>query len=182
MATVRTGPGLVDPLAPEEHAGQPARLGLGPGLVAGATMLVILSILSLARGRPLFEPVDLIASTVLGPAARAGGPVATLVGLAVHFGLSAALGALFVRLVGRTTRRRQLGLGLGYGLGLWGAVQFVLLPLLVPAVATHLGVVGPFLLGHVGYGLMHGASVPAVRDIDAPARPYIDPLRREVRP
>src|SRR5690554_6812011 len=40
-----------DLMAPEVHRGLPARFGLGPGLVAGLVMLIILVILSLAQGQ-----------------------------------------------------------------------------------------------------------------------------------
>lgn len=182
MPTVDQPPRNTDPDAPTEHAGAGFLVGVGPGLVAGLLMLVVLCILALARDQALLEPAFVIASVFMGPQALAGGVGPAVVGLGLHFAISAALGGLFAMLVGRTTRRRQLGLGMAYGVVIWLAVHLAFLPLAAPHLGVTFGTVWPFFFGHLSYGLMLGASVPTTKGIDAPRRAYVDPLRREVRP
>lgn len=183
MATVdsRTGADF-DPIAPEVHRGLPARYGAGPGLLAGAVMYVMLGILSLAQGRGLAHPLKVVASTFLGSKAMHGGTGTIVIGALVHFSMSVLLGMLFAMLLGRTTRRRALGLGLVYSIVLWLGAQFVILPIVNPLMATAFGTVWPFFLGHLGYGAMLASALPTVYDVDGPRRRYVDPLRREVRP
>ena len=183
MATVDSRRGTdFDPMAPEQHAGLPARLGIGPGLLGGVMMLVILVVLSLARGEGILWPLKLIATTFMGADAMAGGIGMAVLGLIAHFVVSALLGMAFVKVVGRTTRRRALLMGMVFAVGVWAIGQFIVLPIANPYLATQLGTVWPFFLGHLGYGLLLASTVPTIADIDAPPRPYIDPLRREVRP
>jgi hypothetical protein len=183
MTTIdsRTNP-TFDPLAPEVHEWGRAETGLGPGLLGGALMALILVFLSFAQGRPFWHPFAIVASTLLGPDAMRGGAGSIVLGVFLHFLMAALLGMLFTTIFGRTTMRRTLGFGLFYSLFIWLVVQFVLMPLLNPFAATQLGTVWPFFLGHLAYGLILAASVPTVKDIDAPERGYIDPLRREIRP
>ena len=183
MATVDSRRGTeFDPMAPEQHAGLPARLGIGPGLIGGAVMLVMLVILSLARGEGLLWPLKLIATTFMGPEAMEGGFGMAVLGGLAHFAVSVLLGMVFAKVVGRTTRRRALLMGLLYSVAIWAFVQFIVLPIANPFLATQLGTVWTFFAGHLGYGLMLASTRPTIADIDAPPRPYIDPLRREVRP
>ncbi len=182
MNDLEQPPVNVDPDAPVQHAGAGFRVGLGPGLVAGLVMLIVLGILALARDQPFLEPADVIASVFQGPRALSGSAEAAALGVVVHFATSAILGGLFAVVVGRTTRKRQLGLGLAYGVAIWLVVQFAFLPLAAPWVATTFGTVWPFFLGHLAFGVMLGASVPTTKGIDAPHRAFVDPLRREVRP
>lgn len=170
-----------DPIAPEEHRGGRWLTGVGPGLLAGTVMAVILFILAVAGGETAYHPAQVVASVVLGRGAIHGGAGPIVLGLAIHFILSGVLGALFTAIFGRTTMRRMLGFGLFYGIFLWAIAQFLLLPLVSPF-AVQLGTVGSFFLAHLAYGLMLAACVPTVKDIDAPVRAYIDPLRREVSP
>ena len=183
MATFesRTNP-TFDPMAPEEHEWGRAATGFGPGLIAGAVMAFMVAFIALAQGRSIWFPFRLIASTLLGPDAMTAGNSVVVLGVFLHFLMAALLGMLFTAIFGRSTMRRMLGFGLVYSLIIWLVVQFVLMPFLNPFAAAQLGVVWPFFLGHVGYGLMLAACVPTVKDIDAPERSYIDPLRREVRP
>lgn len=183
MATVDTRPGItLDPHAPVSHAGMSPLTGLGPGLLAGALMLVVLLILSAGRGAGLGAPLYIFASTVMGPRAMDGGAGPVVLGLAIHFFVAAVLGMAYVAIVGRTTMRRMLGVGVLYGMFVWALVQFVVLPIVNPFAAVQLGTVWPFFLGHVAYGLMLASLLPTVRDIDAPPRSYIDPQHREVHP
>lgn len=144
--------------------------GLLPGVEAGAVMLLELVILALGAGRPFFDSVEVIGAIATGGPLR-DDPGAALFGLVVHFGVSALLGGLFARVVGATGRVRQLGLGLAYGVYVWLVVQLVVLPLLAPSLAARLGTFASFLVGHLAYGLMLGATVPSRADIDERAAP-----------
>jgi hypothetical protein len=147
----------------------PFRVGLGPGLLAGATMYFMLVIVAVASGAGPWRPMHVVASPFLGMAALEGGFWPTVLGLVVHFTLSALLGGVFTRVVGRMRRRRQLGVGLFYALTLWLVAQYAVFPMLVPPVAAKLGTLWSFFMGHLGYGLMLGAGVPSYDDIDAPS-------------
>lgn len=183
MATVDSRRGAdFDPLAPEVHQGLPAWFGIGPGLVAGAVMLVVVVILALARGEGLLWTPKLVATTFLGPTAMAGGFGTALFGLLAHFAMSVLLAMAFVRVVGRTTRRRAMFAGMLYGIAIWAGSQFLVLPWASPYLALEFGTVWPFFLGHFSYGLIVASTIPTVADIDARPQAYIDPLEREVHP
>lgn len=171
-----------DRAAPVIHEGGLFLTGLGPGLYGGLIMAVTLGILALARAESVFRPFWVFASLMLGPRAMRGGAGPTIAGLLIHFAMSGVLGMIFTRVFGRTTMRRLLAFGLLYGILLWLVAQFVLIPLLNPAIAARLGTVWPFFLGHLAYGLSLASAVPTVKDIDAPEHAFIDPAHREVRP
>jgi uncharacterized membrane protein YagU involved in acid resistance len=146
------------------------KAGLVPGLVGGAVMALALIVLAVARHEHPLTSFNLIAATFFDKQTVAG-PLGAVVGLVVHFIVSACLGALFARVTGRLIMRNTLGLGLLYGVFIWAAVQFVFLPFMNPQFATQMGVVWPFFLGHLAYGLMTAACLPAFNDIDAPRLP-----------
>lgn len=171
-----------DPVAPEVHRGLPARFGLGPGLVAGLVMLIILVILSLAQRQSFWWPMKLVATTFMGPRAMAGGVGTGIIGLIAHFAFSVLLAMGFAKMAGRTTRRRVLLTGMFYGIAIWAVVQFLILPWASPYEALKMGTVWPFFLGFFSYGLMVASTLPTVYDVDARPRAYLDPLQREVRP
>lgn len=182
MATIESRRGRsFDRAAPVVHRGGRLITGLGPGLYGGFVMAAIICILAVARGASPLSPFWVVASVFAGPRAMAGGAGYSLLGIGVHFVMAAILGMTFTGIFGRTTMARLLAFGFFYGLVLWVIVQFVWLPFLNPAVATHMGTVWPFFLGHIGYGLTLASAVPSVKDIDAPDQVYIDPLNREVR-
>ena len=166
---MRTFEDLTPPMPRPQREPLPFRIGLGPGLVAGVTMFFMLAIVAVASGAAPWQPMRVVASPFLGMKALEGGAGPVVLGLSVHLVLSALLGGLFTRVVGRMRRRRQLGIGLFYALALWLVAQFVVFPMLVPPVAAQIGTLWSFFLGHLGYGLMLGASVPSFDDIDAPS-------------
>jgi hypothetical protein len=183
MATIESRHGVsFDRAAPVIHQGGRFITGLGPGLYGGLIMAITLCVLAIARAESVYRPFWVVASMFLGPKAMKGGPGPTAVGLIVHFVMSGVLGMLFTRIFGRTTMRRLLAFGFFYGIVLWLVAQFVLIPLLNPAIAARLGTVWPFFLGHLAYGLSLASAVPTVKDIDAPEHAFIDPAHREVRP
>lgn len=140
----------------------PMRAGLGPGLSAGAFMLAVLLIATLYRGAPLTEPLRLIASTIIGARAMDGGAGSVLLGALLHFGVASLLGMLFTRFVGLTNRSRAIAIALLFALAVWALAQFILLPIVNPLFSLRFGVVWPFFLGHLAYGLFLGATVPVI--------------------
>ncbi len=144
----------------------PFRAGLGPGLLGALTMFVMLGIVSIATGGGFWDPMQIVAAPFVGRGAPVARPAWMTIGTLVHFTLGALFGGVYARVVGQTRRRRQLGLGAGYSMLLWLVAQFLVLPLVVPSEAARLGLVWSFFMGHLGYGLMLGASVPTTDDID----------------
>lgn len=141
--------------------------GVRPGIVAGLLMALVLMILSFGQGRSPVHPLATIAAVATNRWLVAG-PWAALVGLGVHLFVSAVLGGLFARVVGRTGRVRQLGLGFFYGVYVWAAVQFIVLPVVAPWAAAGIGTMASFFLGHLSYGLMLSVLIPTRVDIDEP--------------
>ncbi|MFM2153664.1 MAG: hypothetical protein RL199_2099 [Pseudomonadota bacterium] len=168
---MRTIEDLTPPVPRPQRAPLPFRVGLVPGLVAAVTMFSMLAIVAVASGASPWQPMRVVALPFLGHGALDGGPGPTVLGLAVHLVVGTLLGGVFTRVVGRMRRRRQLGVGLFYALSLWLVAQYVVLPMLVPPEAVQMGTLWSFFMGHLGYGLMLGASVPSFDDIDAPAGP-----------
>jgi hypothetical protein len=138
----------------------PARAGLQPGLLAGVMMAVVHVLFTIPRGVSPAEPARVVAATVLGDRALAGGWWVPVLGVLLHFAVSALLGMLFVRLVGLTARGRALGIALLYSLAVWAAAQFLVLPLVSPESSLRFGTVWPFFLAHLAFGLFLGALVP----------------------
>ena len=157
-----------NPDAPIIHLGGRFITGLVPGLYAGLVMAIVVCILAAAQGVPIFAPFRIVASFGMGSAAIKGGSVATAAGIAIHFVTAGLLGMVFTRIFGTTTMRRLLAFGFFYSMVLWLFVQFVFLPMLNPAVATQLGTVWPFFLGHLAYGLTLASALPTTKDIDIP--------------
>ena len=87
----------------------------------------------------------------------AGGVGTAAFGFFLHLLVSVLLGMLFTALFGRTTMVRLLAFGLLYGVFISGLSQFIVLPLVNPLAAAHLGLVWTFFLGNVAYGLMLAA-------------------------
>jgi hypothetical protein len=138
--------------------------GIIPGLAGGFVMALVLMALSATQRPGPLAPFPLIASLVIGTAAT--GLVGVVTGLAVHTLFSGLLGALFARIAGYVPRRYLLGLGVLFALNVWAAVQFIVLPLMNPEIVSPTGVVWPFLVGHLAYGLMLAASLPVAAELE----------------
>ncbi len=93
------------------------------GLLASVPMGAAAMMLAVAAGMGFFDPLRLIASVLLGPAALSGAaPI--FVGLALHMTTGAALGAAYGLAVG--PRVNSSYIGLAYGVGVWIAATLVL--------------------------------------------------------
>ena len=152
--------------------------GVGGGLAMALTGALIAALL----GHDLWLESKQIAVIIYGDAALAQdgfvlGPV--VVGTAIHFLVSALLGALFGivshRLLHLTT---DFGLpvysGLMYGLVLWVVNYFLILPLLNPALTETYG--PSFLIQHVVYGMVTGLLYIGLRP-----KPYQERRMRRAR-
>lgn len=158
MERVERNPVTLEPTK-DDRVLLPAAAGVRAGLFAGVMMAIVHLLFTLARGAPLDEPARLVASTILGTSAMRGA-VAPFVGVLLHFVVSAALGAIFARLVGLTSRSRAMGIALVYSLAVWALAQFIVLPWVNPLMSGRFGVVWPFFLAHLAYGLFLGSAVP----------------------
>jgi hypothetical protein len=92
--------------------------GIIAGLCGGAAMALAMMALSRAVGQsPLHMPKRL-ASVLLGPGAKDGGPGVIALGFAMHVALSAGFGALFAIVADRLTHEFWMT-GVAYALTLW---------------------------------------------------------------
>jgi hypothetical protein len=117
----------VDSMEPERVTRRALTEGVAHGLIAGAGFLVVQIILALATGNPALMPLRYAASVLVGiPAlSQTSLGVAVVLGLIVHFALSALYGLIYgafesrMSLEGRASVARQTGLGALYGLIIW---------------------------------------------------------------
>lgn len=117
------------------------------GLLASIPMGAAAMMLALAVGMGFFDPLRLIASVWLGPAALSDtAPI--LVGLVLHMMTGAVLGAVYGLAVG--PRVNSLYVGLAYGVGVWVAATLVL-ALMAPVFNERMPH-ALFAMAHVVYG------------------------------
>ena len=113
------------------NSARTARLVLLAG-VAGATCDIVYAILYYGwKGIPAERILQTVASGLLGKSAYDGGwPVAAL-GLACHYAIVIVAAALFYAIARRWAwpREEPITAGLVYGLGIYGFMNFVVLPL-----------------------------------------------------
>ncbi len=136
------------------------QVGLTGGLLGGSAMALLGMIQSALSGHSIFYPANLTAAVLL-PELQAASPSqlaefradALLVGLLVHFAISAGLGVLFTLLLPAVPGSPLL----------WGAVispvlwiiGFSTLQILNPVMYRNVEPVG-FALGHILFGLILG--------------------------
>ena len=142
------------------------------GLCAAAAMAAVLMLFSSRQG-DLWQPMKLIAATVLG--AKAAGmpgfqPLPVVVGATIHFATGVALGVFFAWLGGFLTTGGAMAWGINFGLAVWVIMQFGLLPVLNPWMAAFPPV--PFALAHGLFGLVLG-SYPRFLPAEATRIPEI---------
>jgi len=143
----------------------PDVVGLGgaiAGLGGGLAMAIIAAIISLSLGHDIWLESKQIAAVVYGQAAVAqpgfiAGPV--IVGTALHFVMSALLGAIFGIVTRRVLRLTSdfgtpVVAGLIYGMLVWLIEYFLILPALDPIL---LETYAPsFIIQHIVYGMVTG--------------------------
>lgn len=140
----------------------PAR-GLGAGLVAGAVMAGVLMAGSALNGQDVWTPINAIGGFWRSAAASSPqfGGLTTWLGLATHFLMAAALGALFASAIERMDKPSLLIVAGWYGFTTWFVSTFLVLSWLKPNL-SQLMRSWPFLLSAIAYGLVLG--VIAVRN------------------
>src|SRR5471030_2444682 len=113
------------------NSARAARLVVLAGVV-GATCDIVYAILYYGwKGIPAERILQTVASGLLGKSAYDGGwPVAAL-GLACHYAIVIVAAALFYAIARRWAwpREEPVAAGLAYGLGIYGFMNFVVLPL-----------------------------------------------------
>jgi hypothetical protein len=99
-----------------------ARIGYVSGAIAGVcggvAMAFVMSLLSIAVGQGPWQLPKRLAGVLIGPNAKNGGVPVIVLGLTIHFILSAGFGALFAVLVNNLTHEFWMT-GLAYALTLW---------------------------------------------------------------
>jgi hypothetical protein len=145
----------------ESRSGVHRSGGAIAGVVGGLAMTASAMLLAGWYGYDIWVPLKAIAGIVLGPSAIAqigfvAGPV--VVGLLIHLGLSALLGALF-GMVTRDLLRLPSDygvpavVGLVFGLMLWLAA-FLIAPALIPQL---MAIAAPaFMIQHIVFGTVTG--------------------------
>jgi hypothetical protein len=154
------------PASPPRSVGA---LLLRAGLLTAVCDGLFSSILSVAAYHSTVERLfQGVASTLLGPAAFEGGPRTALIGVLMHFGVAFGWSAVFLLLVLRSTRIRNLLRGSRgvikvaaiYGPCVWLVMSLAVIPLLLhrpPAISVRWWVQ---LIGHFPFvGLPIVASI-----------------------
>ena len=133
-------------------------------------MAVVMMLFSY-QGGDLWQPMKLIAATVMGEkAVTAAGfqPLPVLTGFAIHLSMAVALGVFFAWLGGFLTMRVATGWGVIFGLAAWAIMQAGLLPVVDPWMAAFPPI--PFALAHGLFGLTLG-SYPRFLQVEAVQAP-----------
>jgi uncharacterized membrane protein YagU involved in acid resistance len=113
------------------NSARAARLVLLAG-VAGATCDIVYAILYYGwKGIPAERILQTVASGLLGKASFDGGWATAALGLACHYAIVIVAAALFYAIARRWAwpREEPISAGLVYGLGIYGFMNFVVLPL-----------------------------------------------------
>jgi hypothetical protein len=134
----------------------PAR-GFGAGVAAGALMASVLMAGFALSGQGLWTPINAIGAFWGGqtpPSSQFSG-ITTVAGLATHFLLAGALGALFFSAIERMDKPSLLIIGVWYGFITWFVSTFLVLSWLKPELRD-LVRTWPFLIGTLAYGLALG--------------------------
>jgi hypothetical protein len=152
----------------------PGLSGALAGLSGGVAMTIVAALLTGALDQDVWLQTKVIASLVLGPSVgtQAGFVAgAVLLGLVIHLGVAALLGALFELIMRRIGRLpTDFGVpeltGLAYGLVIWLAAFFVIVPFVAPAL---LAIYMPaFIIEHIVFGAVTGLVYAILRP-----KPYV---------
>ena len=148
--------------------------GVVGGVLAGVVFMLAEMLISAAMGGPVFGPLRMIGSIVLGAQALAATfPLATaaLVGLIVHLVLSAIYGVIFVYLVAYTRQMdASTGMLLLYG-ALFGFALWVINFLIVAPIAfPQFTMVDQFWMGFVPHTIFFGAVLGGYVAVVRPGR------------
>jgi hypothetical protein len=141
------------------------------GLLAGTVMALLMAVWGVAIEGSIWYPVNLIAATLVPGLQTADMAILTqfslagaVVGSALHFGLAALIGLLFVTLLPTLPGSPALWSAL-IGPALWFTAVALALPLVNPLMAT-LTPPGSFFLSHFAYSLILGAWVSRAEKVE----------------
>jgi len=109
-------------------------------LVAGTLDIGSAIAMTAARGKSVAGMLSFVASGPFGDGVTELGAAGALAGLAVHFGIMAAMVTIFAAAVDRlpALRRRPLGVGAAYGLLLYLVMYWIVIPLRWPETLNHI--------------------------------------------
>lgn len=137
--------------------------GAQAGLSAGFAMGIMAIIVSLSYGLGIWRPFNDVAGAVVRPldTGIAFNPGAVVLGIVIHFTISALLGVLFAAvycgLLKLTFKMAvPLVVGVFFGLITWFAARYLFLPL----IGTGVYGMPAFLLAHAIYGAVLGLLFP----------------------
>jgi hypothetical protein len=131
-------------------------IGVG-GFLAGLFDLVFAFVFYGTRGLSPIAILQSIASGWIGKAAQSGGLASATLGLFTHFGIALGAASVYYLLSHRLSilRRRPVPMGLLFGIGLYGFMNFVVIPLsafpfrlsyptrvVLPGLAVHMFFIG----------------------------------------
>ncbi len=113
--------------------------GVISGVIAGIAMGLVAMVLSVVSGHSAWTPLKMIAITVidrswLDTSGFQTTPV--LVGLMIHLAVGVGLGGLYPLLLGRVAFPHSVGWGVVYGVAIWLAMQFFVLQMVNPVMAS----------------------------------------------
>lgn len=144
-----------------QTTGLPIGRAILGGLIGSVAMAMWAMAVAGAMGMGFWTPIQLIAATWYGPAAMmhlSGGVI--LAGLMTHMMMGALLGIIlaiaFRVLPGLAPGRARLLGGVVYGLVVWVLMQFVILKVVDPIMASHM-TPWAFALGHMMFGIVAAA-------------------------
>ena len=137
----------------------PVAAGAVGGIIAGAVMLMVFTIVSATQGASGLEPVRLIGATFMGEEALTRPILSSVLGLMTHVIVGASFGGLF----GYATQNVRSGpllvaLGLAYAAAIFLVMTYAVLPWLNPLMAARTEP-GWFFLYHLTFGLLLPATL-----------------------
>ena len=164
---------------PDIHGAWPR--GALAGALAAVPGAAVVALASAADGRGALGPAYAAASALFrSPPPRTAGTA--LLGLALHLGVSMAVGAAWTGLVGRYLRPAAATVaGAALGAGAWLFSTWLLLPVAAPAVrALADGFHGAWLAAHLAWGVALGWGADALEppDLLRAAPPFTRWFRR----
>lgn len=124
--------GVAAGAVPRERAAGAWRWVLAGGLTAGALDITYAFIVWGLRGVSPIRIGQSVASGLLGREAAVGGGVATgLLGLGLHFAMAIVMAAFYYAVATRIPLlvKHAVPCGIAYGLGLYGVMNYVVMPL-----------------------------------------------------
>lgn len=144
------------------------RQGIAAGLLAGSVMLAIWALLAQIAGPGAEQLLAVIAATLLGSSAYAGGWLPLLVAVCLHLTISVLLGLLFASSLDRIGRRETLVVSTFFAFTIWVVAAFIVgdwfNEAIVPLLRTWWGLFACLSFGFVLglFAIARGAPLPTL--------------------